>query len=414
MRQKTDIIMFRIIFLHRRAVMAYIVFTSALFLFVTLDGSERQKPDVNARIIFFPPALKQARQIDDFVEFVEFSKRNTTLTLSTVSESTRLLLRQEKCHLPDLIYPTMIKTNTSLERVPKIVHLTWKSEKVPAKAVPFIKKWQTTNPDWEVWFWTDKNTAEFMEINFPDYYAVFTSYKSNIERADAMRYFIIYQFGGVYADLDIEPVKSLNPLLDKYTCLLSQEPYEHGNLMRIEMLNNFGFLACNAFMMCRRQHPFFKFALDSLKVHKDNPAGVLHTTGPVFLSKVYRKYIESFIIGLCRDKASRIGVAPAEFFMPKYDTLFNSTVVFACSRFSAFIYGLTYGQKLICDDLYSRRFRNKILKVTFTDHHHFHTWAEGKDLYFEKGFDFNSSNIRAILPKAVVKEFSLQNNSLKT
>jgi mannosyltransferase OCH1-like enzyme len=40
-------------------------------------------------------------------------------------------------------------------------------------------------------------------------------YNENIKRVDAVRVFLMYHFGGVYADLDFLSLRDLKPLLDQ-------------------------------------------------------------------------------------------------------------------------------------------------------------------------------------------------------
>lgn len=42
------------------------------------------------------------------------------------------------------------------------------------------------------------------------------SFKTGVEKADIMRYFILYHYGGIYADLDMEAVRPIEPLLAKH------------------------------------------------------------------------------------------------------------------------------------------------------------------------------------------------------
>ena len=45
------------------------------------------------------------------------------------------------------------------------------------------------------------------------------------------RYFVLYEHGGVYADLDSECLKPIQPIVEDYSCILSQEPLEHAHFL---------------------------------------------------------------------------------------------------------------------------------------------------------------------------------------
>eukprot|EP01052_Picozoa_sp_SAG31_P020854 SAG31_NODE_1586_length_7821_cov_3.086765_2_plen_123_part_00 len=78
---------------------------------------------------------------------------------------------------------------------------------------PRIQSWLRVNPGWEYRFWTDADNKELIKTKFPEYLEMYEWYPENIQRADAIRYFILYEFGGVYADLDFEALQPLDQLL---------------------------------------------------------------------------------------------------------------------------------------------------------------------------------------------------------
>lgn len=61
--------------------------------------------------------------------------------------------------------------------------------------------------------WTDSSSRQFVAENYPWFLDTFDSYRYNIQRADAIRYFVLYHYGGVYIDLDIGCLKPVDPLL---------------------------------------------------------------------------------------------------------------------------------------------------------------------------------------------------------
>jgi mannosyltransferase OCH1-like enzyme len=50
---------------------------------------------------------------------------------------------------------------------------------------------------------TDVSIREFIVTDYPWFISTFDSYRHNIQRVDAGRYFILYHFGGVYLDCDV-------------------------------------------------------------------------------------------------------------------------------------------------------------------------------------------------------------------
>ncbi|KAL4857312.1 Inositol phosphoceramide mannosyltransferase 2 [Chlorella vulgaris] len=99
--------------------------------------------------------------------------------------------------------PAQLDDDSLRPVVPKIMHQTWQTTKVP-------KKWQAArqscldlHPEYEHRLWTDADGLEFIEEHYPWFLPTYLSYPYNIQRVDVLRYFILHKLGGVYIDLDM-------------------------------------------------------------------------------------------------------------------------------------------------------------------------------------------------------------------
>ncbi len=101
----------------------------------------------------------------------------------------------------------------SLE-VPKIIHQTWKCSEVPDKWKKSPEEWKRYHPTWEYKLWTDADNRELIASKYAWFLPTYDSYPYPIQRADAVRYFILYEYGGVYSDLDLYPVKPVDDFVD--------------------------------------------------------------------------------------------------------------------------------------------------------------------------------------------------------
>ncbi|KAK7492631.1 hypothetical protein BaRGS_00016110, partial [Batillaria attramentaria] len=97
-------------------------------------------------------------------------------------------------------------------RIPKRIHQTWKSAKIPRSFHAWIRSWTAKHPDWEYWLWTDDNARQLVAERFPSLLPVYDGYREPIRRADALRYVVLHEFGGVYADMDMESLRPIDPL----------------------------------------------------------------------------------------------------------------------------------------------------------------------------------------------------------
>lgn len=93
--------------------------------------------------------------------------------------------------------------------IPKIIHRVWLgSDEMPEQYVGFGRSWQEHHPDWELRTWTDSELPEFTHPG------AFERCRNHAEASDLIRYEVLHRFGGVYADTDVECLRSLEPLID--------------------------------------------------------------------------------------------------------------------------------------------------------------------------------------------------------
>lgn len=137
--------------------------------------------------------------------------------------------------------------------IPNIIHQTWKSEMVPSSIQGYVKSWLRLHPQYEYRFWTDDQNLELLKKHYPWFVPTYQAYSSPGQRADAIRYFILYHFGGLYVDADFEALKPADDLLANHTAVFGTEPQAHAHL-----LYNLPRLVSNAFMATCRNHPVLR------------------------------------------------------------------------------------------------------------------------------------------------------------
>src|SRR5437773_4470983 len=74
------------------------------------------------------------------------------------------------------------------------------------------------------YFWRDENADSFFEEHYPWFLDTWNSYPSIVQRADALRYFVLHKFGGVFLDMDLFCRNPLDPLISH---LESTTPHQH-------------------------------------------------------------------------------------------------------------------------------------------------------------------------------------------
>lgn len=95
--------------------------------------------------------------------------------------------------------------------IPKIIHLCWLSgDEYPSKIAYCIDTWKKILPDYQIILW---DTNKF-DLNSSIWVKQAFEKKKYAFAADYIRFYALYNYGGIYLDSDVEVLKSFNDLLD--------------------------------------------------------------------------------------------------------------------------------------------------------------------------------------------------------
>lgn len=180
-----------------------------------------------------------------------------------------------------------------MTRIPHYIHQTWKTTEIPLEFLRCVDSWKELNPGWQHVLWTDATMEAFVEKNFPEIHPLYLSYPNNIFRADLFRLLVLYEVGGVYADLDMECVKSLDHLFKTHAkesalVLSYQHPTQSKLLWREHPLFHFEFAAAaskNDILHAIIEHIIKKRFYDNER--KQN-IPVFYVTGPNAITEALR------------------------------------------------------------------------------------------------------------------------------
>ncbi|KAL4914552.1 hypothetical protein BDW62DRAFT_204444 [Aspergillus aurantiobrunneus] len=97
--------------------------------------------------------------------------------------------------------------------IPRIIHQTWKDTQLetwPQAYRDSAEKWLAVVEEGDIpyLFWDDVGVAQFMRHFEPDFEADFYALPSNVERSDVFRILVCKWIGGVYVDMDTEPLRT--------------------------------------------------------------------------------------------------------------------------------------------------------------------------------------------------------------
>jgi mannosyltransferase OCH1-like enzyme len=100
-------------------------------------------------------------------------------------------------------------------RIPHIIHQSYKSiSTLPADWADGPTAWQTFHPHYTYKFWSDEDNRRLIQKHYSWFLPTYDNYPAPIQRADAARYFAVLHYGGIYADMDILPIRNVDPLLN--------------------------------------------------------------------------------------------------------------------------------------------------------------------------------------------------------
>ncbi|MEU6867451.1 glycosyltransferase [Streptomyces sp. NPDC046876] len=169
------------------------------------------------------------------------------------------------------------------EKIPPLIHQTWKDTDLPQEWQKWSDSWRLHHPDWGYRLWTDADNRAFLQEHYPWFLPVYDGYPEAIMRADAIRYFLLDHFGGLYVDLDFECLSPVSGILDGRELVLGCEPEAHTQLL-LARQRGFGRIVGNAFMASRPGHPLWAHVHRQLVSAHKLPS-TLDATGPFFLTR---------------------------------------------------------------------------------------------------------------------------------
>lgn len=95
--------------------------------------------------------------------------------------------------------------------IPKIIHYCWLGgNPKPESVLKCIDSWKKYCPDYEVKEWNESN----LDITINDYTKQAYEAKAWGFVPDYLRLWIIYNYGGIYLDTDVQMVRNFDPLLN--------------------------------------------------------------------------------------------------------------------------------------------------------------------------------------------------------
>lgn len=106
-----------------------------------------------------------------------------------------------------------------MKRIPKIIHQIWigkgkKPAPLPEKCAAFVARMKELHPEWEVTLHGNELWERYTDDPFlKAYRARETCREAHI--ANRLRFLLLRDFGGIYADVDVEPLLAFDSFLNE-------------------------------------------------------------------------------------------------------------------------------------------------------------------------------------------------------
>jgi mannosyltransferase OCH1-like enzyme len=190
--------------------------------------------------------------------------------------------------------------------IPKKIHQIWLGKNaIPKKFSEYRDKILNLHPGWEYFLWTDELKEKpygNMDISQFDINKVYYLSSNLGHRSDILRYQLMYTYGGIYLDTDMEIQKTLNDFLKLESFIVEGPPQKWKFPQTVE----------NAVLGSEKNNLFFSFLLNQIPIHYGNGEDVVEKTGAHFISFALHRYKEVFGID------PPITIIPRDLFYPYF------------------------------------------------------------------------------------------------
>lgn len=140
-------------------------------------------------------------------------------------------------------------------KIPKVIYLSYKTKDIPDYIIP---KWKEIYPDYEIKLYDNNDCIDFLKTEYGQEYAnIFDFIKDGPIKADFWRVCILYKYGGIYSDIDIEPLVNIEKIMQPDTTFIT-------------CLSAMGKNVNPHFIVCEPKHKVLKMCIDKyLEMYRD-------------------------------------------------------------------------------------------------------------------------------------------------
>ncbi len=185
-----------------------------------------------------------------------------------------------------------LNNDQSRKKIPRYIHQIWISsinnEEMYDKFRLASNACIQLHSNYNYTLWTHKKILIWLKNHYSWFLPVYQNYRYDMQRIDAMKYLLLFHFGGIYIDLDIKC-----KVQDLITAMLPLNKRDNEPDIIFHMGTE-GIAANTDIIATKKFHPFFKLAVNQLKSANRwfylYHLTIILSAGPTFLYGIYRQY----------------------------------------------------------------------------------------------------------------------------
>ena len=156
-------------------------------------------------------------------------------------------------------------------RIPRVFHQIWLGPEPPPRDFDqFRESWREHHPGWELRLWREDDLPGDLRTR-----AVYERERQPVERADILRLELLWRFGGVYLDIDMECLRPIDVLVEGLDFFATE--IKPGRVT-------------NTVIGAAPLHPILDLALSKLKLHGTGARFDKALSGPLFFDRIVRRF----------------------------------------------------------------------------------------------------------------------------
>ncbi len=193
--------------------------------------------------------------------------------------------------------------------IPREFHAIWFGSDLPPVYFDYLERWRDMHPGYLFTLWTEENLPPLINQRlFDEAEEIVPAHSVGQFRADVARFEILATHGGIYIDVDLEPLRSIDPIFE--TRPLGVIAWEVDD----EWVNN-------AFVALTQGHALASYAIAELPrravAYRGSTASII--SGPKMITP----------LALARQAARDLWIMPSRYVYPyAYDELERSSEEF--------------------------------------------------------------------------------------